>query len=157
MLIFHWCKLKYNVKSFISKNSNIGDFLSLEECYKIVFNLNGLDFSNYFELCRNTKSRSNNPYKLQTKLAKSNCSKNSFFVRIIKPWNDLPINVFNFSDSPNVSKFKLRLRNHMNIYWMAILYLFMILICFLSDFFKFLLTSFYKDLKWFYIFSLGDP
>ena len=35
---------------------------------------------------------------------------------------------------------------------------FMILICFLSDFLKFLLTSsFYRDLKWFYIFSLGDP
>ena len=92
------------------------DFLSLVECYKIVFNLNGLNFSDYFELCRNTKSRSNHPYKLQTKLAKLNCYKNSFFVRIIKPWNDLPINVFNFRDSPNVSKFKLRLKNHMNIY-----------------------------------------
>ena len=92
------------------------DFLSLVECYKIVFNLNGLKFNDYFELCRNTKSRSNHPYKLQTKLAKLNCYKNSFFVRIIKPWNDLPINVFNFRDSPNVSKFKLRLKNHMNIY-----------------------------------------
>ena len=30
------------------------DFLSLVECYKIVFNLNGLNFSDYFELCRNT-------------------------------------------------------------------------------------------------------
>ena len=48
------------------------DFLSLVECYKIVFNLNRLNFSEYFELCRNTKSRSNNPYKLQTKLAKLN-------------------------------------------------------------------------------------
>ena len=92
------------------------DFLSLVECYKIVFNLNGLNFSDYFELCRNTKSRSNHPYRLQTKLAKLNCYKNSFFVRIIKTWNDLPINVFNFRDSPNVSKFKLRLKNHMNIY-----------------------------------------
>nr|XP_058945466.1 uncharacterized protein LOC131773528 [Pocillopora verrucosa] len=35
------------------------DFLSLVECYKIVFNLNGLNFSDYFELCRNTRSRSN--------------------------------------------------------------------------------------------------
>ena len=43
-------------------------FLSLVECYKIVFNLNGLNF----ELCRNTKLRSNHPYKLQTKLAKLN-------------------------------------------------------------------------------------
>ena len=37
------------------------------------------------------------------------------------------------------------------------LYLFMILICFLFDFFLlFLLTSFYSDLR-FYILSLGDP
>ena len=91
------------------------DSLSLVECYKIVFNLNGLIFSDHSELCRNTKSRFNHPYKLQTKPAELNCYKNSFFVRIIKPWNDLPINVFNFRDSPDVSKFKLRLNNHMNI------------------------------------------
>ena len=88
-------------------------FLSLVECYKIVFNLNGLNF----ELCRNTKLRSNHPYKLQTKLAKLNCyKKNSLFSRIIKPWNDLLINVFNFRDSPEVSNFKLTLKNHVNIY-----------------------------------------
>ena len=81
-------------------------------------------------------------YKLQTKLAKLNCYKNYFFVRIIKHWNDLPINVFNFRDCPNVSKFKLRLKNHMNVYWMAILYLFMILICFSLDFFIFLVLVF---------------
>ena len=39
---------------------------------------------------------------LQSKLAKLNCYKNSFFDRIIKPWNDPPNNVFNFRDSPNV-------------------------------------------------------
>ncbi|XP_046846860.1 uncharacterized protein LOC124440511 [Xenia sp. Carnegie-2017] len=44
------------------------DFLSLVECYKTVFNLNGLNFSEYFELCKNTKSRSNHPHKLQLKL-----------------------------------------------------------------------------------------
>ena len=31
------------------------EFLSLVECYKIIFNLNGLNFGGYFELCRNTK------------------------------------------------------------------------------------------------------
>ena len=92
------------------------EFLSLVECYKIVFNLNGLNFGDYFELCRNTKTRSNHPYKIQTKLAKLNCFKHSFFVKIIKSWSDLPSNVFNCNDSPNVSKFKLRLKNHMNIY-----------------------------------------
>ncbi|XP_046845884.1 uncharacterized protein LOC124439638 [Xenia sp. Carnegie-2017] len=56
------------------------DFLSLVQCYKTVFNLNGLNFSEYFELCKNTKSRPNHPYKLQLKLARLNCYKNSFFV-----------------------------------------------------------------------------
>ena len=92
------------------------EFLSLVECYKIVFNLNGLNFSDYFELCRNTKTRSNHPYKIQTKLAKLNCYKHSFFVKIIKSWNDLPCNVIDYRDRPNVKKFKLRLKNHMNIY-----------------------------------------
>jgi len=46
------------------------ELLSLGECYKIVFNLNGLNFSDYFELCKSTKTRSNHQYKLQTKLAK---------------------------------------------------------------------------------------
>ena len=58
--------------------------------YKI--NLNGLKFSDYFELCRGTKTRSKHQYKIQTKLAKLNCYKYSFFVKIIKFWNDLPSN-----------------------------------------------------------------
>ena len=98
------------------------EFLSLVECYKIVFNLNGLNFSDYFELCKSTKTRSNHQDKIQTKLAKLNCYKYSFFVKIIKFWNDLPSNVINCHDSPNINKFKLRLKNHMNIYWMYIPY-----------------------------------
>ena len=97
-------------------------FLSLVECYKIVFNLNGLNFSAYFGLCKSTKMRSNYQYKIQTKLAKLNCYKYSFFVKIIKFWNDLPSNVINCHDSPNINKFELRLKNHMNVYWMYIPY-----------------------------------
>ena len=82
------------------------EFLSLVECYKIVFNLNGLNFSDYFELCKSTKTRSNHQYKTQTKLAKLNCYKYSFFVKIIKFWNDLSSNIINCYDSPNISKFK---------------------------------------------------
>ena len=93
-----------------------GENSYLVERYKIVFNLNGLNFSYYFELCKSTKTRSNHQYKIQTKLAKLNCYKYSFFVKIIKFWNDLPSNVINCHDSPNISKFKLRLKNHMNIY-----------------------------------------
>ena len=91
-------------------------------CYKIVFNLNGLNFTDYFELCKSTKTRSNHQYKIQTKLAKLNCYKYSFFVKIIKFWNDLPSNVIHCHHSPNINKFKLRLKNHMNIYWMYIPY-----------------------------------
>ena len=92
------------------------EFLSLVECYKIVFKLNGLDFSDYFELCRSTKTRANHQFKIQTKLAKINSYKYSFFVRIVKPWNDLPNNVVNCPNGPNVSKLKRRLKKHMNIY-----------------------------------------
>ena len=35
-----------------------------------------------------------NQYKIQTKLARVNCFKYSFFVRIIEPWNNLPDHVF---------------------------------------------------------------
>ena len=92
------------------------EFLSLVECYKIVCNLNSLNFSDYFELCKSTKTRSNHQYKIQTKIAKLNCYKYSFFVKIIKFWNDLPSNVINCHDSPNINKFKLRLKNHINTY-----------------------------------------
>ena len=51
------------------------EFLSLVECYKTAFNLNGLNFSDYFELlCGSTKTRSDHQYKIQTKLAKLNWS-----------------------------------------------------------------------------------
>ena len=77
-----------------------------EVSYKIVFDLNGLSFSDYFQLCRSTKTRSNHQYKIQTKLAKLNCYKYSFFVKIIKFWNDLPSNVINCHDIPNINKFE---------------------------------------------------
>ena len=105
------CKiLKWN--SFV----RMREFLSLVECYEIVFNLNGLNFGDYFELSRNTKTRSNHPYKIQTKLAKLNCYKYYFFVKIIKSSNDLPSTVIYCRDSPNINKLKLRLKNYMDIY-----------------------------------------
>ena len=64
------------------------EYLSLTECYKIVFGLNGLDFNDYFEPCRSKMTRANHQYKIQTKSARVNCFKYSFFVRIIKPWNN---------------------------------------------------------------------
>ena len=116
------------------------EFLSLVECCKIIFSLNGLNFIDYFELCKSTKTRSNHQYKIQYKI-QLNCYKYSFFVKIIKFCHDLPSNVINCHDSPNINKFKVRVKNHMNIYWMYIPY-------FVKDvsviFIKiFLLTSFY--------------
>ena len=69
-----------------------------------------------FQSC--TKTRSNHQYKIQTKLAKLNCYKYSLFVEVIKYWNDLPSNEINCHDSPNIRTFKLRSKNHMNIYVM---------------------------------------
>ena len=86
------------------------DFLFQVECYKLVFNLNGLNFSDYFELCRNTKTRSNHPYKIQTKLAKLNCYK----ILSLLELSNLGM-IFQvmysiiFCDSPNVSKFKFKI------------------------------------------------
>ena len=77
--------------------------------------MNGLNFSDYFKLCKSTKTRSNHQYKIQYKM-KLNCYKYSFFVKIITFWNDLPSNVINCHNNPNINKFKLRLKKHMNIY-----------------------------------------
>ena len=101
------------------------EFLSLVECYKTAFNLNGLNFSDYLELlCGSTKTRSSHQYKKQTALAKLNCYKWSFFVWDNQVFFSVIFQVINCHDSPNVNKFKLRLKNHMIIYWMDILYFF---------------------------------
>ena len=65
------------------------EYFSLVECYKTVFELNGLECRDYFEFCNNN-TRSNNPFKIRMKSAKVNAFKHSFFVRIIKEWNNLP-------------------------------------------------------------------
>ena len=80
------------------------EYLSVVECYKTVFGLNGLDFDYYFEFCRSKITRANHPYKIQTKLAKVNSFKYSFFVRIVKDWNSLPNHLF--TDEINLNKFK---------------------------------------------------
>ena len=90
------------------------EYLSLVECYKIVFGLNGLDFNDYFEYCKSKSTRANHQYKIQTKSARVNSLKYSFFVRIIKPWNSLPDHVF--KEETNINRFKTCLKTFMNIY-----------------------------------------
>lgn len=76
------------------------EFLSLVKCYKIVFGIDGLPFSEFFELTRGNRIRANYDYKLYAKVATKvakvakvatlNCHKYSFFVRIVNVWNNVP-------------------------------------------------------------------
>ena len=102
-ILLHWNTLQHRSK-----------YLSVVECYKTVFGLNGLDFDDYFEFCRSKNTRANHPYKIQTKLAKVNSFKYSFFVRIVKDWNSLSNHLF--TEEINLNKFKKGLKRWMKIY-----------------------------------------
>ena len=87
-------------------------YFSLVECYNTVFELNGLQCRNYFEFC-NSNTRSNNSYKIRMKSAKVNAFKYSFFVGIIKEWNNLLQHLL--GNDININKFKYYLKKWMNI------------------------------------------
>jgi len=89
------------------------EYSSLVECYKTVFELNGLEWRDYFEYCNNNPTRSNNPFKLRMKSARLNAFKHSFFVRIIKEWNNLPQYIL--GNDININKFKYNLKKWMNV------------------------------------------
>ena len=86
-------------------------YFSLIECYKFVFGLNSLSFRDFFEFA-SRRTRSNHNYKLQVKSANCNCYKYSFFVKIIREWNDLPANVVEVG---NLRRFKIALKSYMCI------------------------------------------
>ena len=88
-------------------------YQSLVECYKTVFNLNGISFHEVSDYKFTNKTRVNHKYTLYTKLLRLDCYKHSFFVRIIKLWNDLPHDV---AEAENLTKFKKQLKNHMNMF-----------------------------------------
>ena len=88
-------------------------YQSLVERYKTVFNLNGIPFHEVFEYKFTNKTRVNHKYTLYTKLPRLDCYKHSFFVRIIKLWNDLPHYV---AEAENFTKFKYQLKNYMNMF-----------------------------------------
>ena len=61
------------------------DYLSLIECYKIVFGLSeNINFSDYFEFSKLSSTRSNHRFKLYVKPARVNCFKFSFFYQNCK-------------------------------------------------------------------------
>ena len=66
------------------------EFLSLVQCYKLVFSIKHLSFLDFFEFANSTPTRTNHDYKLYLKKAVCNCYKYSFFIRIVRKWNDLP-------------------------------------------------------------------
>ena len=44
------------------------EFLSLVQCYKIVFGIDSLPFSDFFELTKSNRTRANHDYKLYVKV-----------------------------------------------------------------------------------------
>ena len=69
------------------------EFLSLVQCYKIVFGIDSLPFSDFFELTKCNRTRTNHDYKLYVKVAIINCNKYSFFALIVYARNNLPKDV----------------------------------------------------------------
>ena len=84
------------------------EFLSLVQCYKIVFGIDSLPFSDFFELTKCNRTRANHDYKLYV-----NCYKYSFFVRIVNAWNNLPKDVVH---AGSLTLFRNKLTIYMNIY-----------------------------------------
>ena len=87
-------------------------YFSLMECYKRVFSLNNLKFQDFFQFA-SKRTRSNHSYKLQFKASSCNCYKYSFFIRIVKEWNDLPERVVG---AGNLARFKRSLESFLNIW-----------------------------------------
>ena len=96
------------------------DYFTLIECYKIVFGLSHLRFEDFFEFTKLSTTRSNHKYKLYTKLARFNCYKFSFFVRVIPKRNNLPSCVVE-AESFNI--FKSRLKSYLDIQSIYLIYL----------------------------------
>ena len=64
-------------------------------CYKIVFSIVMLNFSDFFDF-KNSTTRGH-PYKLYVSRATSNVRRHFFAHRVVKPWNSLPKDVVDFS------------------------------------------------------------
>ena len=65
------------------------EFLSLVQCYKLVFGIEHLSFLDFFEFVNSTRTRANHVDKLYLKKAVCNCYKYSFFIRIVRKLNGL--------------------------------------------------------------------
>ena len=87
-------------------------FISLIESYKIVFGLNSLKFSDFFELVLDKRTRANHTFKLSVKNARVNSYKYSFFIRVVKEWTNLPQSVI---EAESFKLFKARFKSFLNM------------------------------------------
>ena len=81
-------------------------FLSLVECYKIVFGKNKLNFDDLCELTKCNSTRANHPYKPYVKPA-------SVPIRIVRDWNSLPGSIV---EAGNLNRFKSALKRFLKIH-----------------------------------------
>ena len=87
-------------------------YLSLVECYKIVFGFYHLKFEDFFDFATTRSTRENHEYKLYVKPARLNCYKHYFFIRIFKLWNELPGDIV---EVDSFQLFKSKLKLYLNI------------------------------------------
>ena len=90
---------------------NQRQYFSLIERYKCTFSLSNLEFQDFFQLA-SKRTRSNLNYKLKFQAPSCNCYKYSFFVRIVKEWNNLPEWVV---EAGNLECFRRSLGSFLNI------------------------------------------
>ena len=90
---------------------NRRQYFSLIECYKCTFSLSNIKFQDFFQLA-SKRTRSNHNYKLKFQASSCNCYKYSFFVTIVKKWNDLAEWVV---EAGNLAFFKHSLGSFLNI------------------------------------------
>ena len=116
-LTLNQCKgdMSYEDRCKLLKWPTLSDrrtFLSLVECYKIVFGFYHLKFEDFFDFATTRSTRANHQYKLYVKPARLNCYKHSFFVRIVKLWNELPGDIV---EADSFELFKSKLKLYLNI------------------------------------------
>ena len=85
-------------------------YLSLIECYKIIFGYYHLKFEDFFKFASVKSTRANHSYKRYVNPARVNCYKHSFFIRIIRIWNDLPGDLV---EADSLQLFKSKLQRHL--------------------------------------------
>ena len=89
-------------------------FLSLAECYKIVFNdLNKPNIDSLFEFTKRNSTLANHPYKLYDKPAKCNPYKYSSFIGIAQDCNSLTGSIV---EAGSLSHFKSALKRFLDIH-----------------------------------------